>query len=109
MSRAPILFVAMALSVALFIKPCRAQGQHHAERKVVSRIAPLYPDIARRNHLKGVVTLEVVVRKDGSVQSAEVVGGNPILIQSAANAVSKWKFERAPEETTELVQLVFGN
>jgi TonB family protein len=109
MGRIRILFVVMALFAALFIQTCMAQPQGHAERKVVSTIVPFYPEIAKRNRIKGMVKLEVVVRKNGSVQSTKVLGGGPVLIESAADAVRKWKFEPAAEETTEVIQFVFDN
>jgi hypothetical protein len=41
---------------------CHGQNQ---ERKVVERVAPVYPDIARRSHLGGVVKVEAQVARDG--------------------------------------------
>jgi len=41
------------------------------------------------------------------VKSIQVVGGNPLLIQSAQNAVRDWKWEKAEHETTELVEFRF--
>ena len=76
-------------------------------RKVTLRVAPDYPELAKRMHLEGSVKIEAVVRPNGSVKSTRVIGGNPVLVQSAADAVSKWKFETAPNETTEVVQLSF--
>jgi hypothetical protein len=35
------------------------------------------------------------------------LGGNPVLVESAQDAVSKWKFEASQGETTEIVQLAF--
>jgi TonB family protein len=53
------------------------------------------------------VKLEVVVRPNGSVKSTRTLGGSPALIEAATDAVRKWKFEAAQEETTEIVQLMF--
>jgi hypothetical protein len=36
-----------------------------------------------------------------------VIGGNPVLVLAAADAVSKWKFEVTQGETVEIVQLTF--
>jgi hypothetical protein len=41
------------------------------------------------------------------VKSTRVIGGNPVLVQAAANAVSKWKFEVSQGETVEIIQLTF--
>jgi TonB family protein len=109
MGRIRILFVAMALLADLFTQISLAQSQGLGDRRVVSKITPFYPEIAKRNRIKGLVKLEVVVRKNGSVQSTKVLGGSPVLIESAIDAVRKWKYAPAPEETTEVVQFVFNN
>jgi TonB family protein len=77
------------------------------ERKVASRVAPFYPELAKRMRLQGVVKVEAVVRANGTVKSTRILGGNPVLVQSALDAVNKWKFEPGPDETTEVVQLTF--
>jgi TonB family protein len=105
--RAGNLIVVMALFAGAFTWTQLAQAQERAERKVINRIAPVYPELAKRMHVSGVVKLEVVIRANGTVKSTKVVGGNPVLIGSATDAVGKWKFEAAPDETTEVVQLSF--
>lgn len=107
MPRVVILIVAAALFAALSTPTGTTQTQGHLERKVVSRIAPFYPETAKRMHLSGVVKLEVVVRPNGTVKSTKALGGSPVLIQSAIYAAQKWRFEVAPEETTEVVQILF--
>jgi len=100
---------AAAVAAALALLP--AQGvsaqSHSAERKVISRVAPNFPELARRTHIQGSVKVEVTVRPDGAVQSTRVIGGNPVLIQAAVDAVGKWRFAVSPSETTEIVQLTF--
>jgi TonB family protein len=103
MRRAASLIAAAALFVAVFAGPSTAQ----TERKVISRIAPFYPEIAKQIRLSGVVKLEVVVRTNGKVKSVKVLGGSPALIEPATSAVRKWRFEAASEETTEIVQVSF--
>jgi TonB family protein len=79
----------------------------HAERKVSSRVAPNYPDLARKMHIHGIVKVEAIVRANGSVKSTRVLGGNPVLVDAAVDAINKWKFEPEQGETTEVVQLTF--
>jgi len=107
MRRAGIMIIAVALFAAISSRTAAAQAPDHTERKVVSRIAPFYPEVAKRMRITGVVRLEVVVRANGKVKSWKVLGGSPVLIQPATEAVSKWKFETAPDDTTEEVQIVF--
>jgi TonB family protein len=79
-----------------------------SSRKVVARTAPTYPELARRMHLSGKVKLEVTITPAGSVDSAKLVGGNPVFEQSAIDAVKQWKFESAPKETKAVVVLEFA-
>jgi len=81
--------------------------EHSFERKVTFRTAPVYPELAKKVHLQGVVKVEAVVRPNGTVKSTRVVGGNPVLVDAATGAVSKWKFEPAANETTQLVEVTF--
>lgn len=83
------------------------QTQPEIRRKVVSRVVPAYPDLARRTNLRGAVKLLLVVAPDGAVNSTEVIGGNPVLAQAAVAAAHKWKFEAAPQQTKEVVELKF--
>lgn len=99
-----VLATAVSLAAA---EPIMAQAQTPAERKVVEKVDPVYPALAKRTNLRGVVKLEVEVRPNGSVKSVKVVGGNPVLLDSATDAVRKWKFDAAPEETTETVRVSF--
>jgi TonB family protein len=107
MRRVGILIVAAALFAALSTRTSMAQTEGHPERKVVRKIAPFYPDLAKLMHVSGVVKLEVVVRANGRVKSTRVLGGSPALIESATDAVFKWRFEAAPKESTEVVQITF--
>ena len=58
-------------------------------------------------HITGVVKLEATVAPNGTVKSINVKGGHPVLTQSAVTAVGHWKFEAAPHETTELIEIRF--
>jgi len=103
---------ATLIALALVSLASTARGQHtappaEAQRKVVTRIAPDYPELAHRLHIHGVVKVEAQVRANGSVKSAKVLGGNPVLVDAAVTAVEKWKFEAALNESTELVQVIF--
>ena len=98
------LAAALLLPVTL---PIAAQTQPQSERKVVTKVDPIYPLLAKRTSVRGVVKLEVAVKPNGSVKSVKVVGGNPVLLDAATEAVRNWKFEPAADETTELVRVVF--
>jgi TonB family protein len=85
------------------------QDEPDVVRKVASRVAPVYPELARKLNLRGVVKLVVVVAPDGKVLSAEVMGGNPVLTQAAIDAVRRWRYEPAPQQTQSVVELRFDS
>lgn len=68
-------------------------------RKVVKRVPVPYPSILKSKGIGGVVRLKVFVKPDGTVKDSEVLGGNPILAESAQKSVMQWKFSPASSET----------
>ena len=78
-------------------------------RKVKTRVAPAYPELAKRMNVTGKVKIEVVITPEGHVKSARVVGGHPLLVQACEDAVKEWKFMPASEETTQVVEFEFHN
>lgn len=102
------MITAAAIAGILSLAGSIAFAQAKASRKVIERIAPRYPELAKRTHIEGAVKVEVAVRPNGSVKSTTVVGGSPVLVQAAIDAVQKWKFEASPNETSETVVLNFA-
>src|ERR1700724_2412160 len=102
--------VVLIPSLAFIVVPSRTDAQIATEsaRKVVNRVVPAYPDMARTMNLKGNVKVEVVVAASGAVKSVEIKGGYPVLAKSAENAVSKWNWESAARETRQLVEIQFN-
>ena len=86
--------------------PLRAQ-QEEITRKVKSRVQPIYPDIARRMNIAGIVKVQVVVAPNGNVKSTKLVGGHPLLANAAMDALKKWRFESGSEDTTGVVEFKF--
>lgn len=101
------LSVALIMCFGSLASAQTANAPNNSDRKVELRVAPVYPELAKKMHIRGSVRVEATVRPNGTVKSTRVLGGNPVLIQSAQDAVSKWKFEAAQGETTEIVQLSF--
>ncbi|MBZ5656474.1 MAG: energy transducer TonB [Acidobacteriia bacterium] len=86
-----------------------AWGQGELSRKVKSKIAPAYPDLARRMAITGVVKVEITVAANGTVKSAKLVGGHPVLANAVLDAVKKWRYETSNEETTGIVEFHFDS
>lgn len=76
-------------------------------RKVVRKVTPVYPDLAKQHKISGVVKLRVTIAPNGSVKLIEATGGNPLLLKAAEDAVGNWKFAPGPDETRELIELRF--
>jgi TonB family protein len=85
----------------------RAQDSTESHRKVVNRIAPEYPSTGRMLNIHGSVKLEAVVSPNGTVKTAEIKGGHPLLAQAALNAVYKWRWEPSAKESREPVVVQF--
>ena len=111
-----LLFTTIALSAAaLTLVPVKSLAQDaptgdvkdHGGRKVKSSVKPVYPDVARQMHITGTVRLEATVGPDGKVRDTRVGGGSPMLAQEATIAVKIWKYEEAPKETVEVVEVVY--
>lgn len=103
-----VVLLVAALTVVfgtLYVRPVRAQDS--IDRKVKSKIQPTYPEIARKLGLTGTVRLEIVIAPNGSVKETKVIGGHPILVTAAEDAVKKWKFEPASGETTGTLEFKF--
>jgi TonB family protein len=53
----------------------------------------MYPPLSRQAHIMGDVKVRVLIRKDGTVESGEVVSGHPMLKQAALDSAQKSQFE----------------
>ena len=79
---------------------CQASAGTEPERKVVSKVKPAYPELARQMNVTGTVKIEVVIAANGTVRTLKPLGGHPLLIQSASEALRKWRYAPGPETTT---------
>ena len=63
------------------------------ERKVVSKVNPVYPPEAKKDKIEGTVLLEITIEKTGEVSSVTAVKGPEALREAAATAVRQWRYE----------------
>jgi len=90
------------------ISVCAQQPQgEEISRRAKTKVAPIYPELARKMNITGTVKVEVVVSPNGAVKEARVIGGHPVLAGSALDAVKKWRFEAAPVESTGIIDFKF--
>jgi len=102
-----LLFLLVLLGCSLGSAVAQTQ-QGESGRLVVKKTAPRYPEIARRMNIAGTVKVFAVVAPDGKVKSVEAVGGSPLLIEAAKEAITQWKFAPATAESRELIELHFN-
>ncbi len=74
-------------------KPQMQVSPEVMERLLIHRVDPVYPAEAREQHLQGVIAVNIVVGRDGSVLSMHPLNGPDILAQAAMDALRWWKFQ----------------
>jgi TonB family protein len=107
-----VLALCLATGGLALISRSQAQAQDQAKgdellRKAKVKVAPVYPDVARRMSIVGTVRLAVVVERNGNVKSSKPVGGHPLLVSAAMDAMKRWKFEPAATESSGIVEFKF--
>ena len=103
--RAAAALFRCALVVTLFASTL---ALHAEDRAVKQRVAPTYPEIAKRMGITGVVEIQATVAPDGKVTAVKTISGNSMLASAAQSAVERWRFEPADSQSTVNVQLNFA-
>jgi len=96
------------LALAALALACVVPLQANSERAVRQRVAPVYPELAKRMKVSGTVKIAATVAPDGSVSATKVVSGNHMLSGAAEDAVHKWKFVPGDGEATVEVDVNFA-
>src|SRR5271154_1821965 len=103
--------LAMILGGSLAAVP-RASAQENsadtAKRKVRIKSVPDYPELAKQMNATGKVKIEATISADGRVTNTKVLGGSPLLVGAAQDALKKWRFEPAAKESVEVVEFDFS-
>ena len=97
------LMATLAISAALAIPALAADT-----RAVKLRVAPTYPEIAKRMRITGEVRVMATVDADGRVTAVKTLSGNHMLSTAAEEAVRRWKFEPGPGTSSVNVSLNFA-
>jgi TonB family protein len=103
-----LLFSFAILSFSFAPSSLSQQQDSKTDRKLITRVEPDYPPVLRMRQIGGTVRLEITITPKGIVESAKVLGGNPILAESAVIAVKKWKYAPSETSTTTTVSLDFN-
>ena len=107
---AAVLSLTIAMAVALTATAQEsAPASSASSRKVRSKISPAYPPLARQMNVAGRVKIEVTISSDGRVVNTRTVGGSPLLVGAATDAVKKWRYEPSSKESIEIVEFDFSD
>ena len=69
-------------------------GGNVQRAKLVSQPKPAYPPLAKQARISGVVHLQAIISKDGTVQDLKVESGHPLLVPAAIEAVKNWVYQQ---------------
>jgi len=65
---------------------------HMDPGSLIYQVQPIYPPLARVARVEGPVVLAALISKDGTIENLRVLGGHPMLVRAAEEAVSKWRY-----------------
>ena len=99
-----ITYLVAAMLVISATLPLQASD----ERPIKQRVSPTYPELAKRMHVSGTVRIAATVAPDGSVTATKTMSGNRMLATAAEDAVHKWKFVPAPDESVVEIEINFA-
>jgi TonB family protein len=84
-----------------------ARAGNAAQRKLITRVEPDYPETLKRLRIGGTVRMQVTISPKGDVENIELLGGNPILAESAIFAVKQWVYSESHSRTITEVDIPF--
>lgn len=85
------------------------RASNDAQRRLLTRVEPEYPETLKRLSIGGIVRLRVTISAKGKVEQVELLGGNPILGESAVLAVKQWVYTAGHSRTTTEVSIPFDS
>jgi protein TonB len=68
-------------------------GGNVQQAMLIRQPKPVYPPLAKQARIQGVVRLNAIIGKDGSIQNLTVASGHPLLVPSALEAVKQWVYK----------------
>jgi periplasmic protein TonB len=74
------------------VKTVITVGGKVQEARLIRKVLPVYPDIARHTRVSGLVVLEVTIDEEGNVTTCRIRQGHTLLIDAAVQAVKQWKY-----------------
>lgn len=72
--------------------PSHLRLSHIDEGNLIRKVQPIYPALARSARIQGVVSLQAVISKEGTIENLRVLSGHPMLTAAAIDAVRQWRY-----------------
>jgi len=60
---------------------------------LIRKVTPSYPPLAKQARVQGTVKFTAVIGKDGTIQNLQLMGGHPLLVPAATEAVKQWLYK----------------
>jgi TonB family protein len=73
-------------------RPAIVKFTHIDPAMLIERVEPVYPTLAKQTRRSGRVELHAIISVDGRIESLEVVSGDVVFLQSALDAVRRWRY-----------------
>jgi TonB family protein len=90
-------------------RPARYDEETMSEARLVHKVAPRYPEDAKKEGVQETVVLDAVIAEDGRVRETRLQEGeDPRLVGAARAAVGQWRFEPVRDENGDPIEVLFA-
>ena len=72
-----------------------AVGGDVTPARMISSVPPVYPALAKTQHISGDVRVDALIDATGRVTTMKVISGPSLLHQAAMDALRQWKYQPA--------------
>jgi len=84
--------VRLAPPETVYFVPAPPEMEDFQSSRIVSKVKPVYPEIARLAKVQGTVRFKAIIGADGAVQNLDLESGPTMLAQAAIEAIRQWTF-----------------
>ena len=82
------------------------------DAKIINKVIPPYPPLARQARISGTVRFTAIIARDGTIQNLTLLSGHPLLVQAATDAVRQWRYRPTllngePVEVIAPIEVIF--
>jgi len=88
-----LLFTLASLAAAQIVPQRVRVADTIISQQIVTKVAPIYPPLAKQAKIQGSVVLRVQISKSGDVENLQLISGHPMLAPAAIEAVRQWKYK----------------